>query len=113
VRASRDAIEDILSTLIENADCHTPHGSPIRLEALAGHDNAVLAVQDQGPGIPPADRDRIFEQFTRLHPESGKRLGLGLYVARSLARRQGGELTAVDPAGSDTGARFELTLRLA
>jgi signal transduction histidine kinase len=113
VRASRDAIEDILSTLMENADCHTPHGSPIRLEALVGHGNAVLAVQDHGPGIPPADRDRIFEQFTRLHPESGKRLGLGLYVARSLARRQGGELTAVDPAGSGTGARFELTLRLA
>lgn len=113
VQAFPDAIEDILSALLENADCHTPDGPPIRLEALSRHGDAVLAVQDHGPGIPQADRDRIFDQFTRLHPETGKRLGLGLYVARSVARRQGGELTAVDPIGSHVGARFELTLLLA
>jgi two-component system OmpR family sensor kinase len=73
----------------------------------------VLAVQDRGPGIPEADRERIFEQFTRLQPGRRRGLGLGLYIARSLARAQGGELVAVDPVGAAVGARFELRLPLA
>lgn len=70
-------------------------------------------MQDHGPGILTADRDRVFDQFTRLHPGQPTGLGLGLYIGRSLAREQGGELTAVDPTGDEGGARFELTLPIA
>jgi signal transduction histidine kinase len=110
VHASPEAIDRILSLLLDNVGHHTPTGSLVQLEALRRDDLAVLAVQDHGPGIPPADRDRIFDQFTRLH---GKGLGLGLHIARALAREQGGELIAVDPHEGHRGARVELTLPLA
>jgi signal transduction histidine kinase len=77
---------------------------------------AVLAVEDAGPGVPTRERERIFEQFTRLdggHCGEQRGLGLGLTIARQLARAQGGELLAVDPARETSGARFELRLPLA
>jgi K+-sensing histidine kinase KdpD len=99
-----------IDLMLSNADGHTPPGSPIRLEAVREGDTAVLAVQDRGPGIPAGQRDHVFDRFTRL---DGSGLGVGLYVARSLAHRQGGELVSVDPRGDGEGARFELTLPLA
>jgi signal transduction histidine kinase len=75
----------------------------------------VLAVQDQGPGIPPADRERVFERYTRLSQptnDPGSGLGLGLYIARRLARANRGELHLTDPPRGG-GARFELRLPLA
>ena len=77
--------------------------------------HAVLAVQDDGPGIPPGDRGWVFERYTRLdQPTSslGGGLGLGLYIARRLARANRGELEVIDPPGG-RGARFELRLPLA
>jgi signal transduction histidine kinase len=61
---------------------------------------AVLAVEDTGPGVPGADRERIFERFTQLDSGATRRaggVGLGLYIARRLARDQDGELLLADP----------------
>ena len=69
----------------------------------------TCAVEDEGGGVPAAQRERIFERFTRLEP--GRGLGLGLYIARQLARAQGGDLVATD-ARTTTGARFELRIPL-
>jgi signal transduction histidine kinase len=76
----------------------------------------VLAVEDSGPGVPPADRERIFERFTQLDSGATRRaggVGLGLYIARQLADAQGGELRLADPAPPGQGARFELRLPMA
>jgi signal transduction histidine kinase len=113
VRAHPQAVDRVLSILLDNAVGYAAPGTPIRLEAARRDDQVVLAVQDCGPGIPEADRERIFEQFTRLQPGRRRGLGLGLYIARSLARAQGGELAAIDPVGAEAGARFELRLPLA
>jgi signal transduction histidine kinase len=70
----------------------------------------VLAVEDDGAGVAPEERDRIFERFTQLgNGRSG--LGLGLYIARQLAEAQGGELVLTE-AHHAGGARFELRLPL-
>jgi signal transduction histidine kinase len=77
---------------------------------------AVLAVEDTGPGVPGADRERIFERFTQLDSEATRRgggVGLGLYIARQLANAQGGELVLADPVPPGRGARFELRHPLA
>jgi signal transduction histidine kinase len=74
-----------------------------------------VAVQDQGPGIPLADRDRIFQRHVRLHPRSASHsggLGLGLYIARRLATAHRGQLQLAERPGAH-GARFELRLPLA
>jgi hypothetical protein len=83
------AVSRILGNLLDNAATYSPPGGPIRLVAGRDGAQAVLAVQDQGPGIPPEERGRMFERYARLdrptRPAAGG-LGLGLYIARGLAR---------------------------
>jgi signal transduction histidine kinase len=116
VRAVPEAVLQVLGNLLDNAAKHAPDQAPIRVQAHKAGALAVLAVEDSGPGIPPADRERIFERFTQLDSGATRRaggVGLGLYIARQLALAQGGELQATDPTPPAAGARFELRLPLA
>jgi signal transduction histidine kinase len=116
VRAVAEAILQVLGNLLDNAAKHAPDKTPIRLEATRAGALAVLAVEDTGPGVPEADRERIFERFTQLDSGATRQaggVGLGLYIARQLANAQGGELLLVDPAQPGQGARFELRLPMA
>jgi len=116
VRAAPEAVVQVLTGLLDNAAKHAPDKAPIRVEARRAGGLAVLSVEDSGPGVPPADRERIFERFTQL--DSGATrvaggVGLGLYIARQLANSQGGELLLADPTPPGEGARFELRLPMA
>ena len=116
VRAVPEAILQVLGNLLDNAAKHAPDKTPIRVEAVRAGSLAVLAVEDTGPGVPPADRERIFDRFTQLDSGATRRaggVGLGLYIARQLATAQGGELLLVDGAEPGQGARFELRLPMA
>ena len=117
VRAAPAAILQALTNLLDSAAAHSPDGVPVRLEARRQGAHAVVAIQDEGPGVPLADRERVFERFIRFDDDDGSRrgggVGLGLYVARRLARAQGGDLRIAEPVGTDRGARFELLLPLA
>lgn len=96
-------LEQVLTNLLDNAVKFSPAGSRIEVEVAAEGDAVVLAVSDQGPGVPAAQRERIFDRYVSVDPE-GRGLGLGLYVSREIVRRHGGELT-VEPA-SGGGSRF-------
>ncbi len=104
-------IRQALENLLVNACKHAP-GAPIHvgltIETSPTGANAVVTVADQGPGIPPAARARLFERFAR-GPESGG-LGLGLYLASQIVAAHGGQLT-LDPQ-TTIGAAFRLTLPL-
>ena len=116
VQVDPDQILEVLDNLLGNADKYTPAGTEIWVEARRAGRMAVLAVEDAGQGVPARERERIFEQFTRLDDDPCREprgLGLGLTIARQLAHAQGGELLAVDPERPGTGARFELRLPLA
>ena len=88
--------------LVENARRYGGDG-PIGVTVRREHDRAVLEVVDRGPGVPPEQRERMFEPFQRLDDTSPGGLGLGLAVARGLAEAVGGSLAAEEtPVGGLT-----------
>jgi signal transduction histidine kinase len=119
VRVDRRMVSLIVGDLIGNAAKHTPPGTPIWIDLERRGGLAVLGVEDGGPGVPPELRATVFERFTQLDDDEGPQgesaggIGLGLYIARQLARAQGGEVLATDPARPGGGARFELRFPLA
>jgi signal transduction histidine kinase len=100
-------LQRAVANLLDNAVRHARSRIVVTLDD--GADGVELAVADDGPGVPPADRDRIFERFTRLDDARSTRdggAGLGLAIARDIAERHGGTLT-VD---GSPGTRFVLRL---
>jgi signal transduction histidine kinase len=97
----------ILVNLIGNAVRHSPDGGHVRLSFVSTPGTASVIVSDEGPGIDPADQQRIFERFERADAKRGG-TGLGLAISRRLARSMGGDVTVDSVPGA--GARFTLTL---
>ena len=98
----------ILVNLIGNAVRYSPEGSQVWLRTERDGETAVLIVADQGKGIAIDDQARIFEKFERIDPSEPGGSGLGLYIARRLARAMGGDIVVDSAPGQ--GARFVLTL---
>jgi signal transduction histidine kinase len=98
----------ILVNLITNAIRYSPEGGSVWVGTEREDDLACVIVADQGKGIAEEDQDRVFEKFERVDPTEPGGTGLGLYIARRLARAMGGDV-AVDSAPGQ-GARFTLTL---
>ena len=101
------AVIQILVNLIGNAVRHSPDKSTILVRFARTGGTASAIVCDEGPGIPPADQQRIFERFERAG-SGGEGTGLGLAISRRLARSMGGDVTVDSVPGA--GARFTLTL---
>jgi len=98
------ATDIIIGQLLENAFKYSPDGGTVTVRARPDDDWIVVEVADEGVGIPPEDRERVFERF--VQGEAGDRrrfggIGLGLYIVRQLARAQGGEVGANARDGSD------------
>ncbi|WP_174280060.1 sensor histidine kinase, partial [Sphingomonas bacterium] len=98
----------IAVNLLGNALRYSPRGETVRVEAFGDRDQARLVVTDRGKGITPADQARIFGKFERVDPSEVGGNGLGLYIARRLARGMNGDLTVESAPGE--GARFTLSL---
>ncbi|WP_461079028.1 sensor histidine kinase [Streptomyces deserti] len=111
VAGSRGQLGRLLANLLDNAQRHAR--SAVAVTVRRDGDCAVVGVADDGDGVPEADRERIFERFVRLDAARSRDdggAGLGLAIARDVAVRHGGTLTAGEaPAG---GALFELRLPL-
>jgi len=109
VVADRDAVVQVLTNLLENAERFGPAGQRVQLELRVEGSVAVLTVDDEGAGIPVAERERVFEPF--VHDPASPGAGVGLAVSRQLVELMDGALTCSDaPSG---GARFALRLPLA
>ncbi|HEX9933130.1 MAG TPA: ATP-binding protein [Allosphingosinicella sp.] len=98
----------VLMNLIANAIRYSPEGAAVWIRAEEEGDRVAIVVADQGKGIAPENHDRIFDKFERVDPAEPGGTGLGLYIARRLARAMGGDI-AVDSAPGQ-GARFTFTL---
>jgi signal transduction histidine kinase len=100
-----DRVAQIIRILLDNALTHTPEGTSISITAQRRDGAASLVVADDGPGIGPHDRNRVFDRFYTGDRVSGS--GLGLAIARELAMRMNGELGVESRRGQ---TRFELQL---
>ncbi|MEA2136021.1 MAG: hypothetical protein QOC68_3930 [Solirubrobacteraceae bacterium] len=103
----REVVERILSPLLENGRRHAR--SRVRVDARTTDGRLVVTVADDGPGIPDDARERIFEPGVRLAAsDASGGAGLGLSLARRLARAAGGDVTAEPPDGEGAVVRVEL-----
>jgi len=136
VTADDAQLAQLLANLLDNARHHTPDGGTITIDirppdqvaqdpatqdpaaqdrAAPDPDHVTVTVVDTGPGIPPPDRERIFDRLTRLDTARartghGSGAGLGLAIALGIANAHHGTLRCVDPPPGTTGAAFALTL---
>ena len=102
-------IEQVFINLLENSLKYTPAGSPIDIRATAKPGAVEIEVADRGAGVPPAERDHVFEKFYRLTREpSGGGAGLGLAICRGVVEAHGGRIWVEDREGG--GACFRFTL---
>lgn len=102
-------LHQVFLNLLENAAKYTPEGGLVRFACRReGHD-VMIAVQDSGPGIPEADREAVFEMFTRKAVGSGAGAGIGLAVVKALVVRHGGTV-AITSGPGDRGTEVRVLL---
>jgi two-component system, OmpR family, sensor kinase len=88
--ADPHALRLVLKNALDNALCYTPLSGEVTVRVYTENDDVVIEVQDNGPGIPAAERERVFDPFYRIEGSSGEGSGLGLAIARDAAARLGG-----------------------
>lgn len=112
--ADFEKLRVLLDNLMSNAIKFSPRGGVVRIVARASGGNLDLEVTDEGPGIAPADRERIFDPFYQgAQPEQGlvKGTGIGLSIVREYAAEHGGVVEVMEPADG-RGARLRVRLPL-
>lgn len=111
VSGQATALRSVVSNLLENALRYTPSPGRIALDLTPEHDRCILQVTDTGPGIPPAERTRIFDRFYRIPGTATEGSGLGLAIVRRVVERHRGEVMVASGPGGQ-GACFRLSLPL-
>jgi len=92
VRGQADALMILLRNLIDNAVKYTPGGGTVDVSVLAEGGRITVTVEDSGPGIPPEERERVFDRFYRVAGSEAAGSGLGLAIIKSIAERHGATL---------------------
>jgi two-component system, OmpR family, sensor kinase len=104
------ALRRLVANLLENA---VKFGGRARARVFSDEGHAVVEIDDDGPGIPPADSEKVFEPFYRREPSRNRQtggIGLGLAVVRTIARGHGGDVNLINRAGGGLTARVVLPL---
>jgi two-component system sensor histidine kinase KdpD len=111
LRVDATLIEQAVGNLLENAARHTPAGTVVLLRAQRQGGEALVSVEDRGPGIPDADLERVFAKFQRGAAEPvGGGVGLGLAICRAIIRLHGGRVWDEQMPGGGSAFRFTLPL---
>jgi K+-sensing histidine kinase KdpD len=100
-------VDQVLTNLLENAVRHSPAGAEVLVSAARYRETAQVRIADQGSGIPPQDREQVFEAFYRRDPASSGS-GLGLAIARAMVMANGGRIWIEGAPGGGAAVLFEL-----
>jgi two-component system phosphate regulon sensor histidine kinase PhoR len=110
VPADRLILREALTNVLDNAIKYSPAGSTIGIRVERSEARALIAIEDQGPGIPAEYRDRIFDRFFRVDPSrsrNGGGAGLGLAIAKWAVELHGGQISVHERPG---GSEFRIVL---
>jgi signal transduction histidine kinase len=110
IRCDRDRMAQVLANLLSNALKFTPRGT-VRISSAQGEEGVRVSVQDEGPGIDPADKEKLFQSFSQLHSGSREKpegTGLGLAICKRIMEAHGGRIEVDSAPGR--GATFTVTL---
>lgn len=116
VEADPGLLEQAVVNILENAIAYAPDGLPIEIAVYEDRANVVISIEDEGPGIPRAEIERIFERFRRLDEPTDrakgerKGAGLGLSIARGFIEAMGGRIAAASPIHGQRGTRMLISL---
>jgi signal transduction histidine kinase len=111
VRGDESQLARIVTNILDNALRHAAQHVQVRLDATTEH--AVLTITDDGPGVPEADRQRIFDRFVRLDQDRNRAtggIGLGLALVRDLVDAHGGTVIVGDREDGGRGSRFQVRI---
>lgn len=111
MEGDKERLHQVVSSLLANTRVHTPPGTLVRVETKLGDGTVELSVSDDGPGIPEASLEQVFERFFRSDPSRSRRSGgsgLGLAIVRAIVEAHGGTVSAANI--DDLGARFTVRL---
>jgi len=114
VNADRLVLREAVTNILDNAIKHSPRESNVSVRVERHRDHAVLTIGDEGEGIPPEHRERIFDRFFRIdeaRSREGGGAGLGLAIAKWAVEVHGGHISVHDAPGK--GAEFRISLPLA
>lgn len=106
----------VVANLVDNAISFSPPGGLVQIAATRDGDRVLVRVDDEGPGVPPAAREAIFNRFHSIRPEGeafGRHSGLGLAIAKAIVEAHNGTIEVEDRDDGSTGARFLIRLAVA
>jgi len=109
MRASKWLIRELAANLIENALLYTPPGGRVTVRCGVNEQRPFLEVEDSGPGIAHAERERVFERFYRVPNSAGDGSGLGLAIVKEIARAHAATIALTEPETG--GTRFTVTFQ--
>ena len=102
VRGDRERLHQVFANLLDNAARHSPPDGTVSMNALRRGEDVLLVVADEGEGIPAADRERVFERFTRGERAADGGTGLGLAIARWVVQLHHGTIAVAEPESPAT-----------
>jgi two-component system sensor histidine kinase ChvG len=106
-------LERMLTNLIDNAVSFSPSGAVVEISATLADEEVIIRISDEGPGVPPQEREAIFRRFHSERPSTenfGKHSGLGLAIARTIVEGHHGRINVRDRVDGKGGACFEIAL---
>jgi K+-sensing histidine kinase KdpD len=112
-RGDKRRTAEVVAGLVHNATKYAPPGTDIAVTISKQKERAIVRVTDEGPGVPPEDRRRIFEPFVRLGSDEIAGTGIGLFSSRRVTEAQGGALWYEDRADRKRGSVFAFSVPLA